>query len=48
MQANTIRIAGMALGEHRHICAFYNSRDEAYREAESLRVAGRYLATGRV
>lgn len=31
MQANSIRIAGTALGEHRHICAFYNSRDEAYR-----------------
>lgn len=31
MDANTIRIAGTALGAHRHICAFYNSRDEAYR-----------------
>lgn len=31
MHANTIRFAGTALGEHRHICAFYNNRDEAYR-----------------
>lgn len=31
MQANSIRIAGTELGEHRHICALFNSRDESYR-----------------
>lgn len=31
MQANSLRIAGTELGEHRHICALFNSRDESYR-----------------
>lgn len=31
MHANSVRIAGMALGEQRHICALFNSRDESYR-----------------
>ena len=31
MQANSLRIAGTALGEHRHICALFNGRDESYR-----------------
>lgn len=26
-----IRFAGATLGEHRHICAFFNSADEEYR-----------------
>jgi hypothetical protein len=25
-----IRLAGSVLGHHRHICAFFNSRDEEY------------------
>lgn len=31
MHANSVRIAGMALGAQRHICALFNSRDESYR-----------------
>ena len=31
MQTHNIEIAGTTLGEQRHICAFFNSRDESYR-----------------